>query len=251
VAEHVATLEHAATQQEGPAAARAAAAIRAIADEEAGKFLVLLDVARGARTSAQVKARQLRRAGDHLAKGIYARAAEMRPASYGELLSYVNTLRQSHYLDGPNDVDWIFRNEIEAAREEHLYVDFVESDDGDVWVSPSRFDDIGFTSQPDATELVGALQRAGLCSPDALAAVVDVWHDFTPRPETHWVENERLSIETLGRIEVATGEPIADSDITRIVRTWTFPLYQADLARVVVELDVLRERQREWDPGFY
>jgi hypothetical protein len=251
IAEHVATLEHAATQQQGAHAARTAAAIRAISDEEAGKFLVLLDVARGARSSPGVKARQLRRAGDHLAKGIYARAAEIRPASYGELLRYVNMLRRSHYLDGPNDVDWIFRNEIEAAREGRLYVDFVESDDGDAWVSPSRFDDIGFISPPEATELVCALRRAGFCNPDALAAVADVWHGFIAEPETHWVENERLSIETLERAQEATGKPIADGDIAWIARTWTFPLYQADLARVVLELDVLRERQRQWDPGFY
>jgi hypothetical protein len=40
------------------------------------------------------------------------------PANFAEQVSFANRLRRSHYLDGPNDVDWIFRNGIEAEREE-------------------------------------------------------------------------------------------------------------------------------------
>lgn len=133
IAEHVAALESAIAQ---PSVRQASAATRVVSEEEAGKYLVLLDVVRCARASGHTKSKQLKRANNHLAKGIYARAAEIRPATFGELLDYVETLRRSDYLDGPNDVDWIFRNEIEARREEQLYVDFVETDDGDVWQSP-------------------------------------------------------------------------------------------------------------------
>jgi len=140
IAEHVVALDTTAGQQTGPHAARATSAIRAISDEEAGKYLVLLDVARCAREKAAKKADQLRRCRDDVVKGIYARMADMRPATYEELIGYVELLRPNHCLDGPSGMDWIFRNEIEAEREDHLYVDFVETDDGDGWLSPERFD---------------------------------------------------------------------------------------------------------------
>ena len=48
LAEHVATLERIAERQEGPSASRAVEVVRVVSDEEAGKFLILLDVARAA-----------------------------------------------------------------------------------------------------------------------------------------------------------------------------------------------------------
>jgi hypothetical protein len=78
------------------------------------------------------------------------------------LVRYVDLLRRNYYLDGPNDVDWLFRNEIMAEREERLYVDYVETDDGDMWISPRRYDGIGPRYASGAVELVGALSRAGM-----------------------------------------------------------------------------------------
>jgi hypothetical protein len=77
IAEHVLALETTASQQTGPHAARAASAIRVIADEEAGKYLILLDVARCARELTEYKDRQLARCSNHVVKGIYARMADM------------------------------------------------------------------------------------------------------------------------------------------------------------------------------
>ena len=73
IAEHIAVLEGDIRPDTSP---RAAAAIRVISDDEAGKYLILLDVARCARQPHKVVSDQLRRAGQHLAKGIYARAAD-------------------------------------------------------------------------------------------------------------------------------------------------------------------------------
>jgi len=82
---------------------RAVEAITAIADGEAGKFLILLDVARCAYLDAAKRRDQLKRCADHIAKGIYARVADIRPADFGELVRYVDLLRRNYYLDGPND----------------------------------------------------------------------------------------------------------------------------------------------------
>jgi hypothetical protein len=76
IAEHVAALEEVAAQQEGPAAARATEILRVVSDEEAGKFLILLDVVRAISADAKTKADQFRKAGSHIAKGVYSRAVD-------------------------------------------------------------------------------------------------------------------------------------------------------------------------------
>jgi hypothetical protein len=250
VAEHVAALERAAEAHKGPETPRAVEAIRMISDEEAGKFLILLDTARCAFASNAVKSSQLRRTAYHIAKGIYARAADIRPADFAELLRFVDGLRRSHYLDGPNDVDWIFRNEIEADREERLYVDYVETDDGDTWLTPQRFDDLGVPRHSSgAVELVGALARAGFCDARVLGVTANVWRDFTPTPETRWGENEQRALETLEQIPAgAVSSDLCDGDVGRIRASWTFPLYDVDVSRIDEDLEALRARQRNWDP---
>jgi hypothetical protein len=90
-----------------------------IAEEEAGKFLILLDAVRCGRKRQKVFAEQLERSHDRLAKGLYVATVSIRPAISAELLSYLEGLRVQLYLDGPNDVDWIFRNEVLSGRETH------------------------------------------------------------------------------------------------------------------------------------
>jgi hypothetical protein len=249
VAEHVFALERSAQQQEGLESRRAVEAIRVVSEEEAGKFLILLDVARAAHADAAVKARQLRRTWEHIAKGIYSRAADIRPADFAEIVSFVGGLRRSHYLDGPNDVDWIFRNEIETAREERLYVDYVASDDGDMWISPQRFEDYGPSYPSGGVELVGALTRAGFCTATVLAEVGDIWRNFHPGPKTHWQENLELTRATLERVpNEVVHDDLTDGDIGRILESWTFPLYELELGKIKVDLEELRGKQRDWDP---
>jgi hypothetical protein len=42
-----------------------------------------------------------------------------------EAVTYLARERQALYLDGPEDVDWIFRNAIEQRREEAIYVYYI------------------------------------------------------------------------------------------------------------------------------
>jgi hypothetical protein len=105
--------------------------------------------------------------------------ADMHPATYRELIGLVEQLRSSHYLDGPNDVDWIFRNEIEAYREDRLYVDFVETDEGDEWLSPAHWDD-EFNITSGAVRLMAALHLSGFSTTLALSVVADAWEGLYP-----------------------------------------------------------------------
>jgi AbiV family abortive infection protein len=246
IAKHVAALASSAEHQAGPSAVRGANAIQVVATEEAGKYLVLLDAIRCARTSQKIKARQLRRFGDHVAKGIYAKVTDWSPATFREILRYIDRLRQSHYLDGPSDVDWIFRNEIEAEREELLYIDYVETDEGDRWVSPQQWrDGLGVDRIPDAVRLVAAMNRAGFGKPETLSIIVDVWDGFVPNGDTHWQVVRDLNVTTINRMNAA-GIDIELNDARVICDRWTFPLHHADLESVKVDLEDLRRQQREW-----
>jgi hypothetical protein len=95
-----------------------------IAKEEGAKYLILLDAIRCPRSPQHLLPNQLRRFNDHLAKGIYADTAWWRPVTFSDVREYVDQERVEYYLEGPHDVDWIFRNEILQRREERMYVDF-------------------------------------------------------------------------------------------------------------------------------
>jgi AbiV family abortive infection protein len=245
IAEHVAALTNSAEHQAGLSAVRGANAIQVVATEEAGKYLVLLDAVRCARASQKIKARQLQRFGDHLAKGIYAKVTDWSPATFGEILGYIDQLRQSHYLDGPSDMDWIFRNEIEAEREELLYIDYVETDEGDRWVSPQQWrDSLGVSYTPDAIRLIAAMNRAGFAKPETLSIIVDVWDGFIPSADTHWQVVRNLNVRTLNRMSAA-GIDIELEDARMICDRWPFPLHHADLQLIRVDPEDLRRQQRE------
>jgi hypothetical protein len=163
--------------------------LSAEADEEAAKALILLDFVRMHPGDEEALARQLGRFYEHLARCIYVEMAEMSPADFAEVKRLVDSMRASHYLDGPNDVDWLFRNQLLARREESLYVDFVHEEEGDRWVPPAAND---LFLYPPATarvrKLVGAFHRLGVMSVEGLALVADHWSSMTLQEETHWQE---------------------------------------------------------------
>jgi hypothetical protein len=253
IAEHIQKLE----DDAAGASPRGVAAIRVISDDEAGKYLVLLDAVRCARRPGNVRSEQMRRAGDHLAKGVYARVAEMSPADFAEVVRYIDWLRQEYFLDGPNDVDWIFRNEIEAYREERLYVDLIADGDGVRWHTPEFWDDTTgmFSNDPSgAVQLVGALHRAGFETADGLRVIADVWEDFEPKLKTektkatHWQEVVGLIEETVRRLVETSDHVPSDDDLRQIYQRWSFPLWGIDLAMIEGDLRALRERQNNWHP---
>ena len=167
------------------------------------------------------------------------------------LLRQVDVLRTSHYLDGPNDIDWIFRNEIEARREELLYVDYVSSDDGDRWQSAQQWDIVGIGPPSTAVELVGAMHRTGFSTPAGLQIVTDVWNRFVPKPETPWSDVRLRSVETLERLTSEIDVAPREGDLRRIITSWTFPLWNVDLGFIKVDLNGLRQQQEAWHPDVF
>jgi len=111
--------------------------VQTLAEEEAGKYLILLDYVRYSNRDKGIADKHLRYFYDHFVRLLYAQLCQIRPATWGEILDWLERQRRSVFTDGPNDVDWVFRNELIQNREGALYVDYVDMDGESFWISPT------------------------------------------------------------------------------------------------------------------
>ncbi|WP_442546163.1 hypothetical protein ACSBOX_21390 (plasmid) [Arthrobacter sp. KN11-1C] len=220
----------------------AAAALDVICTEEAAKILILLDLAR-----CMHPQKAFRNGCDyfysHLARGIYAHIHEGNPADFAEILNYVKVLRPSHYLDGPNDADWIFRNEILRGRETALYVDYEESQPGQFeWTGGNQ--DLLYVPAR-LTGLVLAMKTAGVLTEAGARAAAKAWKSATFDGSTRWEYCRARARQVLADLapekEDITQELV---DAWGIVQEkWTFPLTQLDLRIDKVTIQEMNDRQ--------
>lgn len=161
---------------------RASRIIQGFAEEEAAKVLILLDAVR---CPPEHRLDTLRCFYSHLAKRIYALTCSFPNVhSFEELCRLIDHERQPHYLDGPNDVDWIFPNSILTKRESDIYVDYVEDitePTGENWWNiPVSYDPVGPYRRSESVDLACALCEAGARSAEGLAVIADTWRGFVP-----------------------------------------------------------------------
>ena len=235
---------------------RASDIMRGFAEEEAAKVLILLDYVRCPRNWER-REQVLKRFHGHVAKRIHAMACDFpRIASFGELSDLVERECRPWYLDGPNGVDWIFRNSISEKRERDLYVDYVR-DVTDAagayhWVPPAP--PMRVLSQyqaPNCVTLVRLLFGAGALSTGGLDEIAKVWRGFVPVPDTDRVELRCLISETLNRPALRCGA-IGKEGARFIVLRWPFPLWPLTMKEPHSDdgdLDGLREERKltvEW-----
>ena len=225
--------------------------LSAHANEEAAKALILLDVVRMGQEDEETVERALGYFSSHLARCIYVEVGEMSPADFAEVRRLVETMRPSRYLDGPNDVDWIFRNQLLSHREESLYVDYVHEEEGDRWVTPATNDEFIFPRGTSAVcELVGALHRLGATSRSGLEIIARAWAGTEIEDDMHWSEVAALNgsvVEELieGGIALDDGTP---QDASLAIERWPFPMGGLDLRqRQVTDTELAAERDR-WAP---
>lgn len=225
--------------------------IRMVAQEEAAKFLILIDAIRCPRNPSKRFIAHLGKFNDHLAKGLYARACNWRPATLDELQKHLDFFRQELYLDGPNDVDWIYYNDILQERTDVLYVDYVAPDEGHHWSDPSQLENsIRFVpSESEVIKISKALFEVGVASHEGLKIVAEIWRGAAIEPTTHWSEIRRLNIKTL-RTLMKRGLLQNESQdmLSLITDMWPFPMYGVDLSIKRVMVDDLRQRQMAWNP---
>ncbi|WP_418959140.1 hypothetical protein [Streptomyces tritici] len=249
LAEHVSTLRDDLLHLQDAGRSRGAAVIDGLASEEAAKMLILLDVVRMGWSEPDAVRRQLRNFYSHLARGIYARLTAGRPADLAEVRSYAESLRRSLYLDGPNDVDWIFRNSVEADREDSLYVDYVTSEGESVWITPARLSDGTLSFGPSmVVDLALALHRLGCLSAKGLEIVSKEWAGFPLGDDTHWVQVEAINKSVLNEVHAAglCSENATRADVRLALQQWIFPLGGLDLSSIKVTKTELLAQREQW-----
>jgi AbiV family abortive infection protein len=250
LASSVATLETDAASLAESRRFQSAAVLRCFADEEAAKVLIMLDVARAGWGDSEQTKRLLGRFYQHLARGLYVRAYGGNPADVAEVRRFVDMYRPSLFLDGPMDVDWIFGNEINAAREERLYVDYVRYEDHNGWVGPAdraATHDEPFQNPPPpsvAAQLVIEMHKIGLLTIAGFKAIQAVWDGRTVDDDLHWSDVWPLNVEIVNQL----GIPNTDENRLAaqfVVDRWIFPLCTLDLDLIDVKMaDLRQERDR-------
>ena len=241
---NVATLAKELEQCNEASADRAARLVYNAAREEAGKFLILIDVYRAPAVDQPTICRQFARAGDHLSKLVYAEMADYAIASRDELLCAVTDNRQALYLDGPNDYDWVFRNELLSERESALYVDLVLSEGQFAWWAPHDYS--AHRASPGSVRLVEALLTTGLVSEAGLKALQRAWRGFDPQGKSHngdWADRTREALQAFPDQNIehdgwtGTAWFVADQ--------WLMPMVQFDVEQADVKLDDLLATRKQ------
>jgi hypothetical protein len=225
-------------------------------EEEAAKFHILLDAVRCPRQPAHLFARQLGYFNQHLAKGLYAEYYNFAsPSDLPEIRRYMDRERQTLYLDGLNDVDWVFQNDILRKREESIYVDYVAYADSfrdeHHWHSPDpRLMGLWLLSiRPRVLDVALAIHGAGMTSPAALAKIAEIWRTSPMDDTIKWPALRELNVRTLNVLEelkLLRARP--ETVYRRVANDWLFPLYPLDLGEIRIDPEELREVQRSWSP---
>ncbi|WP_328850982.1 hypothetical protein OG994_23385 [Micromonospora globbae] len=227
--------------------------VEAFVLEEAAKVLILLDLVRTDPRDGRAWSTQISWFYSHLARCLYASAYHGSPASLGEVRGYVDSLRQSHYLDGPNDVDWIFRNQPISERERILYVDLVEAEDDLIWWGPSE-DPVCFISSR-LPALVSSLARMGITSREGLDVVCAAWKDVSIDDSMPWWEVREINSKILQSMldgKLHKEGSATEDDFSAVMNQWIFPLRTLDLTEKEVSIEELKQkRQRVLEQYLY
>ena len=226
--------------------------LESVLKEESAKFLILLDAIRCPRIPSNIFSRQLALFDKHLAKGIYSLVYSYRPQDFREIRKAVEIELQQFYLDGPNDYDWIFKNEIQQMREEKLYVDYIASDGNHLWLTPKRYYNPEFSTpsvylKPAVFEVSWALWHAGCTNPEALLCIANNWRSIQISDDFDWKELQKLNIKTLDDLDAHNLIKTKEEKIIRtIIDKWLFPLYTLDLKIKSVNEAELREIREQY-----
>lgn len=229
---------------------RASELIRGLAEEEAAKVLILIDLVR-CPSVPERKMEVVKHYYSHVSKRIYATTCSYPwIGSFKEFSELVQTETRPYYLDGPNQVDWIFPNSIVTEREQALYVDFVQditAEAGDYfWRSPvpPASDQLPYET-PDCVQLSHALSVAGAGSACGLSIIADVWRGFKPEPETDRSELWGLITHTLEQLASTGASAEYRLASNFIVSHWSFPLWPLTIKEPRATADGLEELRQE------
>ena len=213
-----------------------------LAEEEASKILILIDAIRCPLDQREERSRSLRYFYDHLSKGIYAEVCNWGGIlTFEEMKQAVNRERTALYLDGPNDVDWIFPNRILQGREDDIYVNYVRDDDTRrYWTSPVGAAENSLFPYHKRTPMVlriaNALFAVGVTSAAGLSVLAETWRPIRMTPDFDINQLREVNRRTLTALD-AHGilRAAADNVYRTIAQSWPFPLYSLELRALKVD----------------
>ena len=229
---------------------RASEILHSYAEEEAAKVLILIDLVRCPRNNQPERVETLECFYDHLAKIIYAKMCSYHINSFEEARQIIEIDRRPFYLDGPRDVDWIFPNSIKSARENLIYVDYVqditEENSSYFWNYPFHSDlpRFGYFT-PASVDVAQAICNVGASTPKGLAIIADIWRGFEPTPETSNEDLKNLKTSTLERLNEEGLYASYDSDGQEIMANWSFPLWPLKIRLQQEEKKNLKKLHRD------
>jgi hypothetical protein len=225
---------------------REAEVLRNFAEEEAGKALILLDMARcPPKQIASKIGTMMKWFYDHLARLIYAKASSWYATDVGQLQRYVNHERPAHHIDGDYG-EYILPNHALYLRESQLYADLAAyEDEKPFWNEPRSTIGSLLHFDPPAHQALSALKVVGAFTQKGIRVIADVWGQEEFDLLKTSADAERLTEAMLRRI-IDLGLPsdsASDKDMSRIYR-WQMPMYNLDLSPIDVPMDEL-QRQRD------
>lgn len=255
LAEHVGALAGSAELLRGREdGARGLKILDAVRAEESAKALILLDVVRAGWADQKVVSKLLRYFSNHLARGIYGEIVALSPATFGEVMELVGNMRPSHYLDGPSGAEFLYRNHLEAAREESFYVDYVEFEDGgNQWIGPTNSFSMDTWGAGPSTDLVLAMHRLGMFGVGALECIRGAWVDAVLTEHFHWQENvqrNRAALASAQERGLLTPPESAQRDVAIVLQRWGFPLASLDLSRIAMTPQVIADERSAVQEAF-
>jgi len=221
--------------------------LHALAQEEAAKYLILMDAVRCPKPRREA---HLRAFNDHVAKGIYVECLAWGPDCFGSIRRDAESERDQYFLDGPMGTDWDFKNRIMGERENLLYVDCVDDgNDGFQWVSPqSDPEDLArlYASRSPIVDLVLAFHALGCSNVAALSVIAQKWAEVKVADDMRAIKLRKMNEETLDELAAAgVVDPREEVARSFVIEHWPFPLHSVELLRRrVTPADLKAQRER-------
>lgn len=230
---------------------RGAAILKLVAEEEAAKFLILLDAVRCPRSSNQDKPlfkRQLQYFYDHLCRGIYVEYYRQSIwYDFNDVRGFVEHERAECYLDGPDFLCWIMPNRIRSNRENIIYVDYLRSQEGSFWSSPATDVEIVLNLPESSLDdnlfnIVDSLSALIAESPEALKVIASIWRQYRMDSVMSVSALQRVNAATVEAIQhLGTNNRVTEERLSVVHELWHFPLYDLDLSLKTVSKQEMKQ----------
>lgn len=223
---------------------REARVLECFAEEEAAKTLILLDLVRCPSTHLSSRIGRIVKKVfyDHLARLIYAEAQSWKTVNVTQLQEYVDTKRQSHYLEGRMN-EYIMPNWALYSRESAMYADIEVYEDGKPqWGDPHQWSEVMIGTKPISLLLTEALSALGLFSRAGVQATADVWRAVNFVDSQGYSEARNLTHRLAARLdkEGLVTEQANESHVHAFYNLWQLPMYSIDFNKIDVSLEQLK-----------